>query len=236
MMLDGQVALVAGATGVIGSAVVAALRRAGATVATHGRRTCEGVFSADLTEPDAAGKLVRAVTARHGAPSILVNLVHPRFTPAPLLDGDWAAHWLPNFTGGLMPALALTQAVVPTMQALRYGRIVHVSGGLSARAARGCAAYSAAKAALNMLARTTALECGSSCITVNIVAPGEVRAQDVPHDPAYDAVNVGQRATQAMPGIARPDDVAAAILSFVDPSARFVTGQTLFVNGGQVMP
>jgi 3-oxoacyl-[acyl-carrier protein] reductase len=227
--------LVAGATGAIGGDIANGLRQAGATVALHGRRAREGAFAADLAQPGAAQALIAEVTARHGAPLMLVNLVHAPFVPRAVKDADWETDWLPHFTHGFLPALALTQAMLPAMIAAGFGRIVHVSGGLSTRPARGYAGYSCTKAALNMLARCTALEHGADGVTVNVVAPGEVRTA-APTDPAHAGVNAAQQAVQAIPGVATPADVAAAIIGFLDPAARFVTGQVVFVNGGQVMP
>jgi len=236
MRMAGQVALVAGATGRIGAAVVAALRAEGAAVVPHGRRGAPGALAADLSLPGAAAALVAATTARHGPPLLLVNLVHPPFSPRPLLEGGWEEQWLPGLLNGLRPAVELTRAVLPAMRDARFGRIVHVSGGLSARPAPGCAAYSAAKAALNMLARSTALEHGAEGVTCNVVAPGEVREADAAGDADFAAVNAMQRAAQAVPGTALPEEVAQAVLAFLDPAARFLTGQVLYVNGGQVMP
>jgi 3-oxoacyl-[acyl-carrier protein] reductase len=236
MRLVGQVALVAGATGRIGGVVVAALRAEGAVVVPHGRRPAPGVLAADLSQPGAAAALVAEAAARHGVPLLLVNLVHSPFSPRPLLEGGWEEQWLPGLVNGLRPAVELTRAVLPGMRSARFGRIVHVSGGLSTRPARGCAAYSAAKSALNTLARSTALEHGAEGVTANVVAPGEVREEDEAGDAAYAGVNAMQRATQAVPGTARPEEVAQAVLAFLDPAARFLTGQVLYVNGGQVMP
>jgi 3-oxoacyl-[acyl-carrier protein] reductase len=237
MRLAGRVALVAGATGRIGGPVADALAAEGACVARHGR-CARAAFRADLSVAGAADALWRQVTESLGPPDILVNLVHPQFAPAPLESQSWDEAWLPQLVGGLKPAVALMRTALPKMAARGFGRVVHISGGLSTRAARGCAPYAAAKAALNMLARTAALEFGASGITVNIVAPGEVRpaaATATDHPAAYAEVNAGQRAAQAVPGTARPADVAHAVLAFVDPAARFLTGQVMFVNGGQVM-
>lgn len=238
MILAGRVALVAGATGRIGTPLAGALEAAGARVARHGRGP-GAAFRADLTVPGQAAALWRQVSAALGPPDILVNLVHPQFLPGALETQDWRAAWLPQISGGLGPAVGLMQAALPCMAARGFGRIVHVSGGLSARAARGCGPYSAAKAALNMLARTAALEYGDRGVTVNVVAPGEVRTDLAPateHPASYAGVNAAQRAVQAVPGTAHPADVAQAVLAFVDPAARFLTGQIMFVSGGQVMP
>jgi NAD(P)-dependent dehydrogenase (short-subunit alcohol dehydrogenase family) len=129
--------------------------------------------------------------------------------------------------------LVLLQAVLPTMKAQRFGRVVLVSS----RALLGLAnrsVYSATKAAMLGLARTWALELGPHGITANVVAPGPIEATQVFH-------GIIPKDSPKLPGIiesipvkrlGRPEDVARAILFFADPLAGFVTGQTLFVCGG----
>jgi len=129
--------------------------------------------------------------------------------------------------------IALVQAVLPTMRARRFGRIVLVSS----RAVLGLAqrtAYAATKAAMLGLARTWALELGPDGITANVIAPGPIEATEVFHEiipkdsPRIAAI------VQSIPvkRLGLPEDVARAILFFVDPEAGFITGQTLFVCGG----
>ena len=129
--------------------------------------------------------------------------------------------------------LVLLQAILPTMKAQRFGRVVLVSS----RAILGLAnrsVYSATKAAMLGLARTWALELGPHGITANVVAPGPIEATQVFH-------GIIPKDSPKLPGIiesipvkrlGRPEDVARAILFFADPLAGFVTGQTLFVCGG----
>jgi 3-oxoacyl-[acyl-carrier protein] reductase len=129
--------------------------------------------------------------------------------------------------------LVLLQAILPTMKAQRFGRVVLVSS----RAILGLAnrsVYAATKAAMLGLARTWAVELGPHGITANVVAPGPIEATRVFHD-------IIPRDSPKLPGIieaipvkrlGRPEEVARAILFFADPAAGFVTGQTLFVCGG----
>ena len=129
--------------------------------------------------------------------------------------------------------IALVQAALPAMRARRFGRIVLVSS----RAVLGLAqrtAYSATKAAMLGLARTWALELGPDGITANVIAPGPIEATEVFHEiipkgsPRIPAI------VQSIPvkRLGLPEDVARAILFFIDPQAGFITGQTLFVCGG----
>lgn len=126
------------------------------------------------------------------------------------------------------------------MRRQQYGRIVYVSAGLSKRLFAGCSAYSTIKAGLNAFSKTLAVEEGKHGITVNIVAPGKVvpldgrAATDNPEDwedmnrQCLDNSPLGCPATSA--------DVAQAVLFFASPQASGITGQTLFVAGGEIMP
>jgi 3-oxoacyl-[acyl-carrier protein] reductase len=129
--------------------------------------------------------------------------------------------------------IALVQAALPTMKARGYGRIVLVSS----RAVLGLAertVYSATKAAMLGLARTWALELGPHGITANVIAPGPIGATEVFHDIIPKDSPKLPRIVESIPvkRLGRPEDVARAVLFFVDPQAGFVTGQTLFVCGG----
>jgi len=129
-------------------------------------------------------------------------------------------------------AIALTQAVLPTMKAQRFGRIVL----MSSRAAVGAVtrtSYSATKAGMLGMARTWALELAPEGITVNVVAPGPIRT-----DMFYDVIPADserERALQASIPVRRigeSADVARAVSFFTDPANSYVTGQVLYVCGG----
>lgn len=129
-------------------------------------------------------------------------------------------------------AIALTQAVLPTMKAQRFGRIVL----MSSRAAVGAVtrtSYSATKAGMLGMARTWALELAPEGITVNVVAPGPIRT-----DMFYDVIPADserERALQASIPVRRigeSADVARAVSFFADPANSYVTGQVLYVCGG----
>ena len=130
----------------------------------------------------------------------------------------------------LSSAIVLMQAVLPSMKAAGYGRVVLVSSravlGLPTRTA-----YSATKAGMLGMARTWALELAPQGITVNVVAPGPVET-----DNFYGIVPRGEaaRVAQSIPvkRLGQPGDVARAVLFFADRDAGFVTGQVLYVCGG----
>ncbi|MFC5606767.1 SDR family NAD(P)-dependent oxidoreductase [Variovorax soli] len=129
-------------------------------------------------------------------------------------------------------AIALTQAVLPTMKAQRFGRIVL----MSSRAAVGAVtrtSYSATKAGMLGMARTWALELAPEGITVNVVAPGPIHT-----DMFYDVIPAGSEREKALQAsipvrrIGESADVARAVSFFADPANSFVTGQVLYVCGG----
>ena len=133
----------------------------------------------------------------------------------------------------LSAALSLLQANLPAMKSAHFGRIVLIAS----RAMLGLVnrtAYAATKAGMVGLARTWALELAPFGITVNVVAPGPIEETEM-----FDAV-VGNdparrnRLAESIPvrRLGLPSDVARAVAFFVDPTAGFVTGQTLFVCGG----
>ena len=130
----------------------------------------------------------------------------------------------------LSSAIVLMQAVLPSMQAAGYGRVVLVSSravlGLPTRTA-----YSATKAGMLGMARTWALELAPQGITVNVVAPGPIETDN------FSSVvprGQGERVAQSIPvkRLGQPADVARAVLFFADRQNGFVTGQVLYVCGG----
>jgi 3-oxoacyl-[acyl-carrier protein] reductase len=168
----------------------------------------------------------------------MVNTVHGQFEPKGVAEMTWS-DWKPHLLG-LKAHFLLCKAVLPSMHSHHYGRIVYVSAGLSRRLFAGCSGYSTVKAGLNVFCKTLAIEEGKHGITVNIVAPGKVvpldgrEATDNPDDweemnrQCLDSSPLGCPATSA--------DVAQAVLFFASPQASGITGQTLFVAGGEIMP
>jgi 3-oxoacyl-[acyl-carrier protein] reductase len=245
--LDGRVALVAGATGPIGVAVCATLAERGAEVAVHyhsrpdaatalvgglpGRHT---VVGGDLADVDSAAAVVAEVADRLGPVTVLVNAAHPHLgATAPVADLEPAE--LRRQLGAVEAHAALCAASVPSMRAARWGRIVFVAGALMSRPAPGFGAYGAAKAAASVLTRYLALEEGRAGITANIVAPGRVvdPADDEPLSPALEQLAERLLERMALAAFPSPAQVAAVVAQLVGPAGDAVTGQTIFVTGGE---
>jgi len=208
-----------------GYRVIALQRRAAAF--SHPRLTS---LSVDLLDPAAtlaaAASIARDATVTHlihNAGIIRAN----RLEATPPADLAALSHL------HLGVPLILTQALLPAMQAARFGRIVLISS----RAALGLAtrtAYAATKSGMQGLARTWAQELGPSGITVNIVAPGPIEATDMFHDVLPEGDPRIAQLAQSIPmrRLGLPADVANAVSFFCGDQAGFVTGQTLYVCGG----
>jgi len=244
--LDGQVALVTGATRGIGRAIGTALARAGATVIGTAT-TDEGAagISAYLNEAGNAGTGIKLdvvdsaamdaaladIDKRFGAVAILVN--NAAITRDNLLlrmkDDEWDAIMATN----LKPAFRLAKGVLRGMMKARHGRIIQIGSVVGASGNPGQANYAAAKAGLVGFTKSLAQEVGSRNITINCVAPGFVDTD------MTKALPEAQRAAllEKIPlgRLGSPEDIANAVLFLASNQASYITGATLHVNGGMYM-
>ena len=244
--LDGQVALVTGATRGIGRAIALALARDGATVVgtattDAGAATIEAALregghpgagiKLDVTDAAATEAVLGEVESQFGPIAILVN--NAGITKDNLLvrmkDDEWDAIMDTN----LKPAWRLAKACLRGMMKARRGRIIQIGSVVGATGNPGQANYAAAKAALVGFTKSLAQEVGSRNITVNTVAPGFVDTD------MTRALPQGQREallTRVPLGrLGTPEDIAEAVAFLAGPRAAYITGATLHVNGGMYM-
>jgi 3-oxoacyl-[acyl-carrier protein] reductase len=252
--LENQVAIVFGGTGRVGSAIAETLSARGAKVIIHYHRRSElarslvaqiteagGIaeaLQADVTDEEAVQKLGQKVISHFGAIHIVVNTVHRDFEPKLLTEMNWT-DWDVHIEA-LKGHFFICKSVLLYMRKQKYGRIVYISGGLSHRVFKGCSAYTTIKAGLNGFCKTIALEEGEHNITANIVAPGKVipkgGGESNENPDAWDELDRESLSKTPLKRFATADDVAHAVLYFVSPEASGITGQTLFVAGGEIMP
>lgn len=244
--LEGQVALVTGASRGIGAAIADRLAGLGALVvgtATSAEGAaavserlkalddqCRGA-RLDVNEAGAAEALVQTVTAELGAPTILVN--NAGITRDQLLmrmkDEDWDAVLGTN----LKSVYTLSKACLRGMMKARSGRIISISSVIGCMGNAGQSNYAAAKAGMEGFSRSLAREVGSRGITVNTVAPGFIDT-DMTRD-----LDEAQRdrlvADIPLQRLGQPEDIAATVAFLASPMGSYITGQVIHVNGGMYM-
>jgi len=242
--------LVTGGSRGIGAAVAQAFAEQGDRVAVHWgdsgaeaervRAALPGdghvLVQADLGDPEQVRRAVEEAVQALGGLDVLVNnagvfQAHPPLTTS--YDG-WQSAWTSTLAVNLLGAAHATFCAVPHLVAAGGGAVVNVSSRGAFRGEPDCPAYGASKAGLNAFGQSMALALAPHGISVATVAPGFVEtdmARQVLDGPAGDAV----RAQSPFGRVARPEEVASAVLWLASPGARFASGTVIDVNGASYL-
>jgi NAD(P)-dependent dehydrogenase (short-subunit alcohol dehydrogenase family) len=198
--MKGQVVLITGASGGLGTSVVRAFRDAGATVAASSRKSPD--FPADLLDPAQAKALADMVSGRFGRIDALVHLAGG-FVGGAVHETDDAT-WDQMMNVNLRSAFHMFRAVLPHMRAAGRGRIVAIGSRAAVDLPPGIAAYAASKAALVSLVRSISLENKQLGITANAILPSTIGAQVSPETIASLALYLVSDAAAQITGVAIP--------------------------------
>ncbi|MEK6550664.1 MAG: 3-oxoacyl-ACP reductase FabG [Pseudomonadota bacterium] len=246
MTLNGEVALVTGASRGIGQAIALELARQGARVigtatsedgaAKIGRYFHEQSLLGrglvlDVTQPESVTAALQDIEKAEGAVSILVN--NAGITRDNLMlrmsEEEWAAIINTNLTS----VFRLTKACLRGMTKARKGRIISISSVVGATGNPGQVNYAAAKAGIVGFSKALAREIGSRHITVNAVAPGFIDTDMTKALP--EAAREALLKQIPLGRLGLPEDIAHAVAFLASPQAAYITGATLHVNGGMFM-
>jgi 3-oxoacyl-[acyl-carrier protein] reductase len=241
--LAGRGALVTGATGGIGNAIARKLHAAGASVAISGTKVDRlealaadlgervHIVPCNLADRAAVQKLAGEAEAKLGTLDILVN--NAGMTKDNLFMRMKDEEWDQVIAVDLTSAFVLCRSAVRNMMRRQWGRIVNITSISGVIGNPGQGNYAAAKAGMIGMTKSLAREVASRGITANCIAPGFIKTAmtDALNEKQVEAI-----ATHIPAGtFGTPDDIAAAALYLSSEEARYMTGQTLHVNGGMVM-
>jgi 3-oxoacyl-[acyl-carrier protein] reductase len=245
-MLEGQIALVTGASRGIGKSITLELAQQGATVIgtatseagaaqitqylTDAGLKGEG-HALNVTEPDQITALMDWLTSAHGTPTILVN--NAGITRDNLLMRMKDDEWNDIIQTNLNSVYRMSKACLRGMMKQKNGRIINVASVVGVMGNAGQTNYAAAKAGIIGFAKSLAREVGTRGITVNTVAPGFIdtdMTRDLAEEHRQQLINQIPLAR-----LGQPEDIAKSVAFLASPGAAYITGQTINVNGGMVM-
>ena len=244
--LTGQIALVTGASRGIGAAIAQALGKQGATVI--GTATSAGGaenIAASLKAAGIAGigvaldvndaaqidSVLAEVTANFGDVSILIN--NAGITRDTLLMRMKAEDWDSVISTNLTSVYRMSQAVLRPMMKARVGRIISISSVVGHMGNAGQTNYAAAKAGMAGFTKSLAAEVGSRNITVNCVAPGFIETDMTAE--LHEDIKTKMLERVPLGRLGNVNEIAATVAFLASPSAAYITGETIHVNGGMYL-
>ena len=245
-MLTGQIALITGASRGIGAAIAQALGEQGAIVigtatSESGASSISSTFSVanikgegmalNVNDAEQVENTLKAISEKYGDVSILVN--NAGITRDTLLmrmkDDDWDAVISTNLTS----VFRMSQAVLRPMMKARTGRIISISSVVGHMGNAGQTNYAAAKAGMTGFTKSLAAEVGSRGITVNCIAPGFIDTDMTAE--LSDEITNKMLARIPAGRLGNVKEIAATVAFLASPSAAYITGETIHVNGGMLM-
>ena len=244
--LSQEVAVVTGASRGIGRAIAAELARQGATVigtatSDNGAQAVtewlqQGGFKGrgavlNVAEGPSVEAFLKDVESKEGTTTVLVN--NAGITRDNLLMRMKAEEWEEILNTNLGSVYRLSKGVLRGMMKARRGRIINIASVVGVMGNAGQTNYAAAKAGIIGFSKSLAREVGSRNITVNVVAPGFVATDMTAQLPAEQQQLLVQQI--ALGRLGSPEDIAHAVAFLASPSASYITGETLHVNGGMYM-
>jgi 3-oxoacyl-[acyl-carrier protein] reductase len=245
-MLEGQIALVTGASRGIGAAIAqefgkqgaivigTATTQSGADQITSALKAAaiKGVgLALDVNSPEQIRNTLKSISELYGDVSVLIN--NAGITKDTLLMRMTDDDWNDVISTNLGSVYRLSQAVLRPMMKARTGRIINISSVVGHMGNAGQTNYAAAKAGMAGFTKSLASEVGSRNITVNCVAPGFIDTDMTRSLPEEHKNALLQHIPLARLG--QDKEIAAAVAFLASPSAAYITGETLHVNGGMYM-
>lgn len=244
--LEGKIALVTGASRGIGQAIASKLAQQGALVfgtatTEQGAQSINAHFEKeklsgkglvlDVTNSEQIEEMIGKLSHENQAPSILVN--NAGITSDNLLlrmDDD---EWYKVIETNLNSIYKMTKICIKSMFRARWGRIISIGSVVGSSGNSGQVNYTAAKAGIVGFSKSLAQELGSRGITVNVVAPGFIDTDMTASLP--DMVKEEMLKRIPMRKLGEPSDIAEAVAFLASESAKYITGETIHVNGGMYM-
>jgi 3-oxoacyl-[acyl-carrier protein] reductase len=246
-MLENKVALVTGASRGIGRAIAIDLAKNGASVAVNyagseakANEVVDEIkanggnafaIKADVSSSDEVGQMIKEVINQYGQLDILVN--NAGITRDNLLMRMKDTEWDDVINTNLKGVFLCTKGVTRQMMKQRNGRIINIASVVGVSGNPGQANYVAAKAGVIGLTKTTAKELASRNITVNAVAPGFITTDMT--DELSEEIKSELLKQIPLATLGEPSDIANVVTFLASEKSKYITGQTLHVNGGMVM-
>ena len=241
--LTGKTALVTGASGGIGAAIVTMLHAQGASVVLHGTRKARlaalkaelgeraHIVTANLGDREAVANIIAEATEKAGPISILVN--NAGITRDNLAMRMKEEEWDAVIDVNLTASMILCRTAMRGMMKARHGRIISISSIVGVIGNPGQSNYAASKAGMIGYSKALAQEVASRGVTVNVIAPGFIET------PMTDELSDDQKTAllSRVPAarLGHADEIAAAVAYLASDEAAYVTGATIHVNGGMAM-